>query len=67
MFNMLLANFQQIVSKMNPYTFKYLLRSYLDPPNPPQTPSQKVLGGLGIIVNKGQNQNQHVPEMVDTG
>ena len=32
-----------------PYTSKYLLRRYLDPPNPPQTPSQKVLGGLGGI------------------
>ena len=30
-----------------PYTSKYLLRRYLDPTNPPQTPSQKVLGGLG--------------------
>ena len=31
---------------MKPYTSKYLLRRYLDPPNPPQTPSQEVLGGL---------------------
>ena len=33
-----------------PYTSKYLIRRYLDPPNPPQTPSQKVLGCVGIDV-----------------
>ena len=32
-----------------PYTSKYFLRRYLDPPNPPQTPSQQVLGGLGAM------------------
>ena len=34
----------------SPYTSKCLLRRYLDPPNPPQTPSQKVLGGLGSLI-----------------
>ena len=32
-----------------PYTCRYLLRRHLHPPNPHQTPPQKVLGGLGII------------------
>ena len=27
----------------------YLLRRHLDPPNPPQTPSEKVLGSLGPV------------------
>ena len=27
----------------------YLLRRWLDPPNPPQTPSQRVLGALGFL------------------
>ena len=33
-----------------PYTSKYLLRRDLEPPKSPQTPSQKVLGGLGCVV-----------------
>ena len=36
-------------AKHTPYTSTYLLRRYLDPPNPSQTPSQKVLGGLGTL------------------
>ena len=39
--------FSDILLTLSPYTSKYLLRRSLDPPNPPQTPSQKVLGGLG--------------------
>ena len=34
------------------YTSKHLFRRYLDPPNPLQTPSQKVLGGLGYAYDR---------------
>ena len=32
-----------------PYTSKYLLRRYLDPPNPPNTFSEGTTGGLGFV------------------
>ena len=36
--------------KAYPWGSKYLLRRYLDPLNPSQTPSKKVLGALGYII-----------------